>query len=146
METHKHKLTGGCHCGALTFEVTLAKSPGAYTLRACDCGFCRRHGASYLSDPHGALLIRVVDERQLSRYRQGSGIAECLVCRNCGVLVGVVYSEEGRLFGAVNAKVFEDASFGETVPVSPRLLSAGEKTDRWKQVWFSDVAIQVAAA
>lgn len=48
----------------------------AYHPRACDCDFCRKHGAAYISDPQGAVRIQVKDAQQLGRYRQGSGIAE----------------------------------------------------------------------
>src|SRR5690242_281873 len=96
------RLTGGCHCGNIRLEIDLIRTPGAYSPRACDCDFCRKHGASYVSDPDGSLTVRVQEEGRLVRYRQGSGTAVCLVCANCGVVVGVVYDEAGKTFGAIN--------------------------------------------
>jgi hypothetical protein len=142
----EYTLLGGCHCGSLAVEMILTQSPGAYAPRACDCGFCRKHGASYVSDPDGVLRIRVKDKRHLGRYRQGDGIAECLVCRNCGVLVAVVYFDAKRLLGTVNSNAIEEMRFGEPTRVSPRLLSDGRKVARWKEIWFSDVDIHIDGA
>jgi hypothetical protein len=37
------------------------------------------HGASYVSDAQGSVLIGIQDERQSNKYRQGSGIADFLL-------------------------------------------------------------------
>src|SRR5690348_18095264 len=65
-----------------------AHEPGSYHPRACDCDFCRKNAAAYVSDPQGSLGIRVQDARCLGNYRQGSGVAECIFCAKCGVLIG----------------------------------------------------------
>ncbi|BAL26680.1 GFA family protein [Azoarcus sp. KH32C] len=141
-----HSLNGGCHCGGLRIELDLPRAPASYAPRACDCDFCRKHGAAYLSDPEGRLRIRARPEA-LGRYRQGSGRAEFLFCRNCAVLVGVAYEEQGRLYATVNSRVVEgDAPFAEQRSVSPQTLSADEKVARWKEVWFSEVRIDSDAS
>lgn len=135
-------LTGGCHCEAVSVEVRLAKAPGAYAGRACDCGFCTKHGAVYLSDPGGAM--RVQGMAAAGRvYRQGSGSAEFALCGRCGVLVAVSYVEGGRRYGAVNVRVLEGgAGFAPAVTVSPQRLGAAEKKGRWVEVWFPDVVME----
>jgi hypothetical protein len=137
-----HKVNGGCHCGNIRVDIELARVPGTYIPRACDCDFCRKHGASYVSDPQGSLLIRIRDERQSGSYRQGSGLAEFLHCRNCGVLVGALYRSDGRLYAAVNAQAVDArVPFGAEQPVSPKKLSDSEKMGRWQDVWFSNVSV-----
>jgi hypothetical protein len=81
-----YKYLGGCHCGNITLEMELTAEAGSYHPRACDCDFCRKHAASYVPDPRGKLEISVRGEANLIKYRQGSGIADCLICRICGVL------------------------------------------------------------
>lgn len=136
------RIEGGCHCGNLHVVVDLPKTPSDYLPRACDCEFCRKHGASYVSDPHGALRIEVGSSQFLGRYRQGSEIAECLFCLRCGVLIGVLYQESGQLYATVNSAAFAGTeSFGEKTAVSPKLLTANEKAGRWKELWFSDVTL-----
>ena len=140
-----HRYTGGCHCGNIALEIELTEPPGAFRPRACDCDFCRKHAAAYLSDPRGRLTIRVERGSDLGRYRQGDGLADFLFCRRCGVLAGVTRMDGSRLRGAVNARAVLDlAGIGPETPVSPKTLSAEAKTERWKGIWFSDVTLRVA--
>jgi len=93
---------GGCHCGAIGFAYRTELAAEDWSIRACQCGFCRAHGALSTSDPAGALSFRVADARQLERYRFGMRTADFLVCRHCGVYVGAALeSAEGR-FGIIN--------------------------------------------
>lgn len=137
-----HAVKGGCYCGNILLELELSRDPGHYHPRACDCGFCRKHGAAYLSDAEGSLRIRIDDATHSVAYRQGNELAEMLLCTRCGVLVGALYRCDERVYAAVNAKVIEaPAEFGTEQSVSPRLLSADEKVDRWKKLWFADVRL-----
>jgi hypothetical protein len=137
-----HVLSGGCHCGNVLVTVELTRTPGTYSPRACECDFCRKHGAAYVSDSQGALRIRVSDEQFAGRYRQGSGVAELLFCRNCGVLIGALYRGGQQLYGVVNAGVLDGRDgFGAEQPVSPQLLSPRDKVTRWQNIWFADVSI-----
>ena len=90
------------------------------------------------------MRIHVKDAQQLGKYLQGSGIAECLICRNCGVLIGVVYEDNGRLYAGINSKVIEgDPGFAAEVPVSPKTLPDDKKVERWKDLWFADARIEI---
>jgi hypothetical protein len=127
---------GGCHCGALRWQFTTTKLLEDFVPRACDCDYCTRHRAAWISDPDGRLQIRA-DATRLQRYRQGSGQAGFLLCRDCGVLVAVVArNDAGGLLGAVNRNAFDqrDAFVADTV-VSPRRLVAATKLERWSQLW-----------
>ncbi len=137
-----HKLTGGCHCGNIHVDMYLTREPGTYTPRTCDCDYCRKHGASYISDAHGSLLIRIADQRKHGKYRQGAELAEFLFCTACGVLVGVLYSRDARLYAAMNANTIDAReSFGGPQTVSPKKLSGRGKTQRWQELWFCNVDI-----
>jgi hypothetical protein len=135
-----HKLTGGCHCGNIHVDMDLTHEPGTYNPRACDCDYCRKHGASYVSDANGSLAIRIADHTNVGKYRQGDRLAEFLLCGSCGVLVCVLYSRDGRLYAAMNANVTDAReSFGTEQIVSPKKLSENEKTQRWQELWLSNV-------
>lgn len=137
-----HQACGGCHCGNITVELQLAGAPESYRPRACDCDFCRKHGAAYVSDPKGSLAVRIKDESERSTYRQGSGQAEFLLCRNCGVLVGAFLRSGSQIHATVNVKALADnAAFGTEQVVSPQKLSADQKVQRWQDVWFANVTI-----
>jgi hypothetical protein len=122
-----HELKGGCHCGNIMVEVKLARSSSTYNPRACDCAFCRKHGASWVSDPDGSLHIQIREECYVGKYHQGGGLAECILCTNCGVLV-----------------IDEGEHLGEEISVSPRTLPNAEKTVRWKNIWFASVTVDSA--
>ena len=131
-----------CHCGNIRVEAQLAGAPATYRPRACDCDFCRKHAAAYVSDARGSMHVHIKDEREAGKYRQGSGQAQLLLCRQCGVLVAALFSHDGRLHGAVNARAVDARTqFGPEQPVSPQKLAAGEKVRRWQDLWFPDVVL-----
>jgi hypothetical protein len=136
------KLSGGCHCRNILVKLQLARAAGAYRPRACDCDFCSKHGAAYVSDPHGSLIIQFKDERSVGRYRQGNALADLLLCRKCGVLIGALYDSGAGLYGAVNARVIDAGTkFGAQQTVSPQTLDAAAKAQRWQELWFPNVRI-----
>jgi hypothetical protein len=138
-----HTVSGGCHCGNILVDMTITAAPDNCHPRACDCDFCRKHGAAYVSDPNGSLLIRIKNAHQTSRYRQGNGLADFLLCTTCGVLVGVLFQGDGQLHATVNVKAIEaTTTFGSERPVSPKTLSGDQKTKRWQDVWFRNVEIR----
>jgi hypothetical protein len=136
------QLRGGCHCGGLELRIELPRPAQDYAPRACDCDFCRKHAAAYVSDPHGSLLVHIRDTAAQGRYRQGSGSAEMLLCRNCGVLLGALYQHEHALLGVANVRALESrAQFASEQTVSPRSLSAQQKVSRWREIWFQQVTV-----
>ena len=138
---------GSCHCGRLNLEFSTRLHATDLRPRACDCSFCRKHGAAYISDPRGALSIRGIDADGRREYRQGSENARFQLCAYCGVLVAVVFEHEGRLYGAANARCLDgDPEFGESVPASPQRLSPEEKIARWLQAWVPNVTVTSAGA
>ena len=135
-------LPGSCHCGRLRVAFSSGLDPAVINPRACDCSFCQKHGAAYISDPAGQLVITLADPLALHRYRQGSNTAEFLICDRCGVLVAVLADYGARLYAAVNARCLEAfGEFGPSVPASPQQLTAGEKMARWLRLWIPDVAL-----
>jgi hypothetical protein len=72
---------GGCHCGAVAFEVD---APAHLTVSECNCSICRMSGFLHLIVPRNRLrLLRGADE--LTDYRFNTGTAQHLFCRRCGV-------------------------------------------------------------
>ena len=127
--------TGGCHCGAVRWTLSSQHALETFSPRACDCDFCTRHRAAWVSDAQGALRIAGIAAAR--RYRQGSGQAEFLFCGDCGVLVAVVCQDEtGALRGAVNRNSFDQRHLlGAETVASPQLLAAEAKLARWSQLW-----------
>jgi hypothetical protein len=72
---------GGCHCGAVAFEVD---APARLTVSDCNCSICRVSGFQHLIVP-GTRFRLVRGAESLSEYRFNTGIARHLFCRHCGV-------------------------------------------------------------
>ena len=77
MLTHR----GGCHCGAVAFEVD---APARLPVSDCNCSICRASGYLHLIVPKSRFrLLRGQDA--LSEYRFNTGTARHLFCKHCGV-------------------------------------------------------------
>lgn len=134
--------SGGCHCGNIRLEFQSPRSPAEFKPRSCDCSFCSKHGAAYVSDPGGKLNIETHDRQELTAYRHGSASADFLLCRKCGVLIAAIYSEDGRRYATVNVNALEDrGEFGPASPASPWKLEPVERRALWKKLWIAEVSI-----
>ncbi len=102
-----HRITGGCHCGNVSFVFDASAPLEQLGLRACQCTFCRAHGARTTSDPNGTFALSVRDDAQLQRYRFGLNTADFLICRICGAFIGALMEEGGKPYLTVNANTFQ---------------------------------------
>jgi hypothetical protein len=75
------KIGGGCHCGAVRFE---AEVPERVEVLDCNCSICAKTGFRHLIVPHGDFRL-LSGSAGLTSYRFGTGAAEHLFCRVCGV-------------------------------------------------------------
>jgi hypothetical protein len=75
------KVGGGCHCRAVRFE---ADVPQSVEILDCNCSICAMTGFRHLIVPHGDFRLLAGGDA-LTSYRFGTGAAEHLFCRVCGV-------------------------------------------------------------
>ena len=73
--------SGGCHCGAVRFEVDVGPEP---ELWLCNCSICDMTG--YLHLIVGKSSFRLLSgEHRLTSYRFNTGVANHLFCSVCGI-------------------------------------------------------------
>jgi len=108
---------GRCHCGAVRLRYESAVPPAETEVRACQCGFCRRHGSRAISDPSGRALIEAAASA-VRPYRFGLGTADYLLCATCGVYLAAVMTEGGRAWSVVIVNVLDDAAAFARQPVA----------------------------
>ena len=73
--------SGGCHCGAIAFEV---EAPARIVAADCNCSICRMSGFLHLIVPRSRFrLLQGAD--QLTEYKFNTGTARHLFCSRCGV-------------------------------------------------------------
>lgn len=94
---------GGCHCGAVRFEVALEIGAIAQT---CNCSICAKAGFVHVIVPESRFrLIQGQDE--LTQYQFHTGIAQHMFCRICGIKA--FYRPRSNPDGwSVNARCLDD--------------------------------------
>lgn len=72
---------GGCHCGAVRFEVRAADGD---KVLSCNCSICRMTGFHHLIVKGDEFrLLQGAD--MLTEYRFNTGTARHLFCKRCGI-------------------------------------------------------------
>ena len=126
-------LEGACHCGNLSWTLHTAVADADITARACDCSFCRLHGARTWSDPEGAAEIAVHDPDALQRYAFGSHSTEFLICRNCGAYAVARVSEGDAAWVTLNLRLTGREWPETAVHYGPE--DRETRRDRRKELW-----------
>ncbi len=128
---------GSCHCGAIGFRYRTTIAPERWSIRACQCRFCRVHDALSASDPTGSLEFTASDPDLLNRYRFGLRTADFLLCRECGVYVGALIETDQGQFGIINtyALVKAPEKLAVTGPVSYNSENIAERVSRRETRW-----------
>jgi hypothetical protein len=72
---------GGCHCGAVRFEV---EAPERLTVLDCNCTLCSMTGFLHLIVPKSKFRL-LQGEENLATYRFNTGVAQHRFCRTCGI-------------------------------------------------------------
>jgi len=104
---------GGCHCGAVAFEVD---APARLTAQECNCSICTMTGFLHLIVPASRFrLLRGAD--QLAEYTFNTGTARHLFCRHCGIKSFYVPRSNPDGF-SVNVRCLDPATLGH-VQVEP---------------------------
>jgi hypothetical protein len=120
---------GRCHCGAVAVRFYTRKSPSALPLRACQCSFCRKHGARTTADPEGRAEIVLAHPGAAARYRFALGTADYLVCARCGIYVAAVMTEGEKSYAVLNVNAFDDARMFDR-PATPMVYNREDEAAR----------------
>jgi hypothetical protein len=133
MNTHK----GGCHCGNLRLTLRLTGEPRDAGLRACGCSFCRANQTRTVSDPEGAAEIWADDWAEVSKYRFGTGTADFLVCRRCGIYLGAMTETAAGTRMVTNTNCLEDRALftGTPAPTDHNGETVDDRQARRAAMW-----------
>jgi hypothetical protein len=96
-------LTGTCHCGAIRGTLHATRPAAELQVRACQCGFCTRHGAMTVSDPTGRATFEI-EEAALARYQFETRTGTSLICGRCGMYAGVILVDGGKVWSVLNVR------------------------------------------
>jgi hypothetical protein len=134
-------IAGRCHCGNIRFELDWTPEPAEIPARACDCSFCRRHGAVWTACPTASLRITIAESSRTSRYAFDTRTADFLVCSHCGIVPAVTSRIDGRLYAVVNVNTLENVESLRLRHASVSLEgeNENERLDRRKHNWIGYV-------
>jgi hypothetical protein len=103
---------GGCHCGAVAFEVD---APARLDVQQCNCSVCSMTGFLHLIVPASRFrLLR--GTAALETYSFNTGTARHLFCRRCGIKSFYVPRSNPDGF-SVNVRCLDEATI-EDIEVS----------------------------
>lgn len=128
-----YALEGQCHCGAIRARLVFTKPAGEIEVRACQCGFCTRHGSMTISDPAGRATIEI-RRGQLHAYQFASRTATSLLCQSCGVYAGAMLQDGDARWSVVSVRGLAIPEFlgRAPTPVSYDAETADERIARRK--------------
>ena len=137
MTSNLRDFSGECHCGAIGFTFQTSVAVPQWSVRACQCRFCRSHGVLSTSDPAGRLLFHINDTDSLQYYHFGLKTADFLVCRRCGVYIGTQMETARGAFGIINVLALTPVPPGlpAATPMNYELESTDERTRRREERW-----------
>jgi len=124
------QLSGHCHCGSIHVILEPGRPIADLPLRACQCDFCRRHGAATTSHPASRLHIEAAPG-SLNRYRFGRRVVDALLCDECGVYVASTIEAEGQRFATLNIAGVALAGFENRIP---EIADYSDETDEQRLV------------
>lgn len=135
-------LKGSCHCGNVEFTLLTQQSEHSLVPRRCGCSMCRRHGASWISDPEAQLELRYRDESRLSIYQFGHATSRWIVCARCGVLTAAICRVDGRLRAVLRSQTMIDHVFSAPeVATDFEDESVEKRLARRARTWIGSVTI-----
>ncbi|HET9161425.1 MAG TPA: aldehyde-activating protein [Caulobacteraceae bacterium] len=139
----KLTLNGSCHCGAVRVAFMPSMDAAELPLRACQCGFCRRHGARTTSDAGSSLHVTVAPG-DIGRYRFGRRAVDAMLCRECGCYIGSFLTLDGQVIGTLNVAGTDLDGFGGRgpEPVSYDAETDEAKLARRKARWTPTILVE----
>lgn len=107
------KYTGGCHCGAVRFEVEADLS----SVISCNCSHCQMKGVLLTFVPASQFKL-LSGQNNLTEYRFNKKVIEHLFCKTCGVQsFGRGIGKEGPT-AAINVRCLDGVDL-EKLSVTP---------------------------
>lgn len=99
-------MTGGCHCGAVRFEVYGTPS----TVLVCNCSVCTKKGYLHWIVPQGDFRV-LAGADQLTTYTFNTGVAKHHFCRVCGCAPWYIPRSDPDKID-INARCLDDVDLG----------------------------------
>lgn len=98
------KYLGGCHCGAVRFEVDMEIT----SLVSCNCSICSKKGHLLAFAPENSFKL-LKGEEALSYYQFNQKVIHHYFCKICGISpFGKGKTPDGQQMRAINVRCLDD--------------------------------------
>jgi hypothetical protein len=140
---YSNTIQSNCHCGNIRLELHTNRSPSEFTPRICQCTLCRKHNASWISDPEGEAKLHIENKDSASFYRFGLKTADFIICKICGVLMIAVCEIKGRHRAVLNSTAMINHVFAVPMLTDFDGENVESRLARREQNWTGNVIISV---
>ena len=127
-------IMGGCSCRNI--EIAWQTIDRSLVPRACQCSFCTKNNARYVSKSGTRVNVSVRKPALHQQTKLGSEQALFHSCTHCGDLVLVTAQLDDTRYGAVNAAALRSPEpFAKPIEVDYSGDTAETKVQRWRDNW-----------
>ena len=133
---------GGCSCKNIVISLFLDSELSQYTPRACQCSYCKKKNAAYISFPDWKLEVKIKNSVHINKFRFSTRTADFVSCKICDELIYVVSKIGNKNYSVVNITAFKNVQFPDPVKTDFDSELQSERIIRRKSNWISDVDVE----
>ncbi len=142
------ELQGGCHCGAVRYQLTWPmsadqQSPVVLPARRCSCSYCTAFRGTWTSNPDARLVFSPATGSHFGSYQFATATANFSFCRHCGVMVAALAEIEGSLRAVLAVQTLDQ---GQNIVLQQSSScfdgeNLQQRTGRRAQNWIGQVSL-----
>ncbi|KAJ2902843.1 uncharacterized protein MKZ38_000037 [Zalerion maritima] len=112
MATQQSKMYGaGCHCGYITFKITLTPPLEQQQPNDCGCSICRRNGYLLVYPLKTDVQFHGESRQRCAEYRFNAKNRAHLFCPKCGSALGIDFEKIAPKYG-INVRSLNGVDMG----------------------------------
>ena len=133
---------GGCSCKNIVISLSLDSELSQHTPRACQCSYCKKKNAAYISFPDWKMEVRIKNSDQINKFRFSTRTADFVSCKICDELIYVVSKIGNKNYSVVNITAFKNIKFPDPDETDFDSEIQSERLIRRELNWISNVYIE----
>ena len=130
---------GGCSCKNIVISLFLDSELSQHIPRACQCSYCKKINAAYISFSNWKLEVRIKNSGHINKFRFSTRTADFVSCKICDELIYVVSKIGNKNYSVVNITAFKNIQFSDPIKTNFDSEVQSERMIRRKLNWISNV-------
>ena len=133
---------GGCSCKNIVISLFLDSELSQHTPRACQCSYCKKKNAAYISFSDWRMEVKIKNSDQINKFRFSTRTADFVSCKICDELIYVVSKIGNINYSVVNITAFKNIKFPGPEECDFDSEIQSERLIRRELNWISNVYIE----